>query len=110
MTIKSFITFCPEDAAPQQPFTAFSQGASAVRQGRLPAESAEFPEVSRSQPANFRPAEEAPQAEAPAEAAKPAFNPNRARSNVRHQQPTQQRPSPFQVEISQTFYARNLWS
>ena len=98
--------FEPENAvAPQQPFTAFAQNPQPVRQGRLPAESAEFPEAVRSQQNGFRPApaEEAAPVEAP-EAPKPAFNPNRARSNSRPQQ-NQLRTRP-QAEAPQEAPAR----
>ena len=89
--------FGPEDVPQQhQPFTSFAQNSQPIRQGRLPSDSAEFPEAPRSQPINVRPeAEEAPRADIP-ETQKPVFNPNRARSNVRHQQ-NQLRTAPVQA-------------
>ena len=66
----------------QQQFASFPSN-SAVRQGRFPSDSAEFPEVSRSSEQNdFQPSEQEQRPEA-AEAPKPQFNPNRARGNVR---------------------------
>ena len=112
----------PAAPAPQPNFATQFQGAAAapqqqqqqvasfpsnsVRQGRLPSDSAEFPEVSRSsEQNNFQPSEQEQSSNA-VEAPKPEFNPNRARGNVRQPlnspaQAAAARPRPQQEQQAQ---------